>query len=150
MSGEHEHQLNFVPLIVGTVVGVAIIITLAVMIGHESKRVDEEAVNARIQPVAKVELAAAGAAAGARTGQQIVEAACAACHTTGAIGAPKIGDKAAWGPRISKGLDGLLKSAISGIRAMPARGGSDATDAELGRAIAYMANQSGASFKEPK
>jgi len=145
-----EHKLNFVPLLVGTGVGVAIIITLAVMIGHDSRRIDEEAINARIQPVAKVDLAAGGVAVGARTGAQIVEGACAACHMTGAIGAPKIGDKAAWGPRISKGLDGLLKTAISGIKAMPARGGSDATDSELARAIAYMANKSGASFKEPK
>lgn len=150
MSG--EHKLNFVPLIVGTVVGVAIIITMAFMIGHDSKRVeDAEEVNARIQPVAKVELAAADAAApGARTGEQIVQSACFACHGTGAAGAPKIGDKAGWGSRIGKGLDGLLKSAIAGKNAMPPRGGSDATDDELARAIAFMANQSGASFKAPK
>ena len=145
-----EHKLNFVPLIVGTVVGVAIIITLAVSIGHESKRVDEEAVNARILPVAKVEIAAETAPAGARTGEQIVQGACFACHGTGAAGAPKIGDKAAWGPRIGKGLSGLLKTAIAGKNAMPPRGGSDATDDELARAIAFMANQSGANFTPPK
>lgn len=148
MSG--EHKLNFVPLIVGTVVGVAIIITLAVVIGHDSKRVDEEEVNARIQPVAKVEIAAAGAVAGNRTGEQLVQSTCFACHGTGAAGAPKIGDKSAWGPRIAKGLDGLLKSAMAGKNAMPPRGGSDATDTELARAIVYMANKAGAGFKEPK
>ena len=147
MSDEKEHQFNIVPLLVGTVVGVAIIITLAYMVTANTKRADEEDINARIHPVAKVELAAAGAAAGNRTGEQMVQAACFACHGTGAAGAPKIGDKAAWGPRIAKGLDGLMKSATNGIRAMPARGGSDATDAELARAIAFMANQSGASFK---
>jgi cytochrome c5 len=149
MSG--EHKLNFVPLIVGTIVGVAIIITLAVTIGHDSKRIDDtEEVSARIQPVAKVELAVAGVEAGNRTGEQIVQAACAACHMTGAAGAPKIGDKGAWAARIGMGLDGLLKSAIAGKNAMPPRGGSDATDTELARAIAYMANQSGAKFTEPK
>jgi cytochrome c5 len=149
MSG--EHKLNFVPLIVGTIVGVAIIFTLAVVIGNVSERIDDpEEIAARIQPVAKVELAVAGAEAGNRTGEQMVQAACAACHTTGAAGAPKIGDKGAWAARIGKGLDGLLKSAIAGKNAMPPRGGSDATDTELARAIAYMANQSGAKFAEPK
>lgn len=149
MSAE-EHKLNFVPLIVGTVIGVAVIITLAVSIGHDSKRVDPEEVNARIQPVAKVELATEADTPGKRTGEQLVQSACFACHGTGAAGAPKIGDKAGWAPRIAKGLDGLMKSATAGLNAMPPRGGSDATDEELARAIVFMANQSGASFKEPK
>ena len=144
-----EHKFNPVPLIVGTVVGVATIITLAVVIGHGSKRLDEEEVNARIQPVAKVEIAAADTAAGARSGEQLVQEACGACHLSGAAGAPKIGDSSAWGPRIARGLDGLLKSALAGKNAMPPRGGSNATDTELARAIVYMANKSGAKFKEP-
>lgn len=144
-----EHKFNLAPLLVGTAIGVAIIISLAVMIGHGSKRIDQEEVVARIQPVAKVELAASGAAAGTRSGEQMVQAACGACHMAGVAGAPKIGDKAAWGPRIAVGLNGLLKSAIAGKNAMPPRGGSDATDTELARAIVYMANKSGASFKEP-
>lgn len=145
-----EHKFNLVPLIVGTVIFVSIIITAAVLIGRESKRPNPEDANARIQPVAKVDIASAADAPGNRSGEQLVQAACFACHGTGAAGAPKIGDKAAWAPRIAKGLDGLLKSAIAGLNAMPPRGGSDATDVELERAIAYMANQSGASFKEPK
>ncbi len=145
-----ERKFNLVPLIVGTGVGIAIIITLAVVIGHDSKQVDEEEVNARIQPVAKVEIAAVGADAGTRSGEQLVQEVCAACHLTGAIGSPKIGDSAAWSPRIAKGLDGLLKMALAGKNAMPPRGGSNATDTELARAIVYMANKSGANFKEPK
>jgi cytochrome c5 len=147
MSG--EHKFNLVPLLVGTVVLIAIVITLAVVLGKEAKHVDEKETDARILPVAKVEIAEAGAAAGNRTGEQLVQSACFACHGSGAAGAPKIGDKSAWGPRIGKGLQGLLKSAIAGKNAMPPRGGSDATDAELARAIAFMANQSGASFKAP-
>ncbi len=114
-------------------------------------KADDEAVNARIAPVAKVQLAAASAGAGAgdRTGEQIVKTACAACHETGAAGAPKIGDKGAWAPRLSLGLDGLVKSAIAGKNAMPPKGGSDASEIELARAIVFMANKSGASFKEP-
>ncbi len=117
----------------------------------DRKKVDEEAVATRIQPVAKVELAAAtaGGAKVSRSGEEVVKSACFACHGTGAAGAPKIGDKASWGQRLAMGLDGLLKSAIAGKNAMPPRGGSDVSDIELARAIVNMANKSGASFKEP-
>ncbi len=113
--------------------------------------VDDEAANSRIAPVARVELAAAaaGAAAGARSGEQIYKATCAACHDAGVANAPKLGDKAAWAPRIGLGLAGLVKSATAGKNAMPPKGGSDANEAELTRTIVYMANKSGASFKEP-
>ncbi|RLJ68266.1 c-type cytochrome [Sulfurisoma sediminicola] len=120
---------------------------IALAMGSRPK-VDEEAANSRIQPVAKVELAAAApkAAAGSRTGEELYKGVCGACHETGAAGAPKAGDKAAWAPRIGLGLDGLTKSAIKGKNAMPPKGGSDATDEELARAIAFMANKSGANF----
>ena len=150
MSDEHkEHQFNLVPLLVGTVILIAIVIALAVMLGNKARRVDE-GVEARIAPVAQPVEAVAVVAAGSRTGEQLVQGTCITCHGAGVAGAPKIGDKAAWGPRIAKGLNGLLKSAIAGKGAMAPRGGSDATDAELARAIAFMANQSGASFKAPK
>ncbi len=112
---------------------------------------DDEAANSRIAPVARVELAApaAGGAAGERSGEQLYKAVCGACHDAGVANAPKLGDKAAWAPRIALKLDGLVKSAIAGKNAMPPKGGSDANDAELTRAIVYMANKSGASFKEP-
>ena len=110
---------------------------------------DEEAINARIQPVAKIRLGAAQAAApaGDRSGETIYRGVCGACHDTGAANAPKMGDKGAWAPRIATGLDTLLKTAISGKGAMPPKGGSDATDEELKRAIIFMANNSGANFK---
>lgn len=111
---------------------------------------NDEAANARIAPVARVQLAAAtpAAAAGNRSGEDLYKAACGACHDSGAANAPKLGDKAAWAPRIALGLNGLLKSAIAGKNAMPPKGGvADATDAELSRAIVLMANKSGASFK---
>lgn len=111
-----------------------------------------DAVAARIQPVGRVEFAVPGAAAGsaARSGEEIVKGACSACHDTGAAGAPKTGDKAAWGPRIKPGLNALLAGAIKGKGAMPPRGGlPDLSDFELARAIVFMANQSGARFKEP-
>ena len=124
--------------------------TLAVAMGGRPK-VDEEAVNARIQPIAKLDLASAqkAAAGGARGGEEIYKAVCGACHDSGAAGAPKTGDKAAWAKRIGVGLDVLVKTAKAGKGAMPPNGGSDATEAELARAIVFMANKSGANFKEP-
>jgi cytochrome c5 len=120
---------------------------IALAMGSRPKA-DEEAANRRIQPVAKVELAAAApkAAAGSRTGEELYKGVCGACHEAGVAGAPKTGDKAAWAPRLGQGLDGLTKSAIKGKNAMPPKGGSDATDEELARAIAFMTNKSGASF----
>jgi cytochrome c5 len=112
---------------------------------------DDEAANKRIAPVARVEMSApaAGAAAGSRSGEQIYKAVCGACHEAGVAGAPKLGDSAAWAPRIKTGLDGMMKVAIAGKNGMPPRGASDANDAELARTIVYMANKSGGSLKEP-
>jgi len=109
-----------------------------------------ESVAARLQPVGHVEFAAAGAAAGARSGEQVFKSVCTACHTAGVAGAPKVGDKAAWAPRIKQGLNGLLASATKGKGSMPPKGGDvSLSEDELARAIVYMANQSGARFKEP-
>lgn len=111
---------------------------------------DAEGASNRIAPVAKVQMAAAApTAAKERSGEELYKAVCGTCHETGVAGSPKTGDKAAWAPRLKLGLDGLLKSAIAGKNAMPPKGGSDANDNELARAIVFMANQSGASFKEP-
>ena len=109
-----------------------------------------EAVVARIKPVADISISASGAVGSFRTGEEIGKTACAACHTTGAAGAPKQGDKGAWAARISGGLDKLVQNAIKGKGAMPPKGGSsDLSDYEIARAVVYLANQSGASFKEP-
>ena len=103
-----------------------------------------------IAPVAKLEVAAVKVAGAAeRTGEQLYASACVACHGSGAAGAPKFGDAAAWKARLALGLDGLLKSAIKGKGAMPPRGGSDASDTELARAIVHMANASGGKLKAP-
>jgi cytochrome c5 len=63
---------------------------------------------------------------------------CQTCHATGLAGAPKLGDKAAWAPRITQGVDGLTASAIKGKNAMPPRGGSSASDAEIKAVVTYM------------
>jgi cytochrome c5 len=113
---------------------------------------DPEAIARRIQPVARVEFgdAAPSGPRVAKTGEEVYKAVCSVCHGTGAAGAWKFGDKAAWAPHLKEGLDALAKNAINGIRAMPPRGGNpDLSDLEVTRAVVYMANAAGATFKEP-
>jgi cytochrome c5 len=118
----------------------------------DERTLDPEAIAARIQPVARVEFgdAPGGAAGGPKSGEEVYKSACAACHGAGVAGAHKFGDKAAWAPHLKEGLAALSKNAINGIRGMPARGGNpNLSDLEVTRAVAYMANAAGASFKEP-
>lgn len=85
-----------------------------------------------------------------RTGQEVVDGVCAACHAKGDKGAPRIGDQQAWAKRSSQGLTALTAHALAGIRNMPAHGGSPAvSDIEIERAITYMVNQSGGHWIEP-
>lgn len=77
-----------------------------------------------------------------RTGEQIVQARCSKCHLKGVNGAPKIGDRDAWIPRLKDGLDPVIRSAINGHGGMPARGGlANLTDAEMRSAVIYMFNK---------
>jgi len=79
----------------------------------------------------------------ARTGEQIVQAQCVKCHGKGLNGAPKIGDKSAWIDRAKLGFDSVVRSAIHGHGAMPARGGmADLTDDEMRAAVTYMFQKS--------
>ena len=91
--------------------------------------------------------AAAGeviAGAAGRDGKVIYEAVCAACHATGVLESPKLGDKAAWDARATNGLEGLLASALKGKGSMPANGGDPSiTETELKNVILYMTKESG-------
>jgi cytochrome c5 len=108
-----------------------------------------EAVSARVQPVARLEIGAPAAAPGARAAADIVKNTCAACHQTGAANAPKIGDAAAWAPRIKAGVNALVQSVIKGKGAMPPKAGDPSlTESEIHNAVVLMANQAGAKFKE--
>ena len=80
-------------------------------------------------------------------GQTTYQQACFACHGTGAAGAPKLGDKAAWKSRIAKGMDTMNTHAIKGFKGktgfMPAKGGrSDLSDKAVKAAVKYMVDQS--------
>jgi len=115
-----------------------------------------EAVAKRIGPVAALQVeggapvegapASKGAAAqtaaaalGKVDGKKVYDTACAACHVAGVAGAPKLGDKAAWAPRLKTGNDALYASAIKGKGAMPAKGGNASlSDAEVKAAVDVM------------
>lgn len=95
---------------------------------------DKKSVDQRIKPVGelvKLEGAPAPApaavvavAAKAKSGEEVYNTACVACHGAGVAGAPKTGDKAAWAPRIAQGAATLYEHALKGFKAMPAKGGS--------------------------
>jgi len=108
----------------------------------------ERGVSSRIQKVGLVEFQ--GGDRVMKTGEQVFNAQCHACHLTGAAGSPKFGDAAAWAPRIKTGFDSLLNSALHGKGNMGAQGGGDLSDYEVARGVVYMANKGGAKFEEPK
>lgn len=88
--------------------------------------------------------AAKGPEAASKTGDEVIKTACAACHATGAAGAPMLGDTAAWEPRAAKGLDTLLQNSINGIGAMPPRGGHmNLSDDEVRKAVVVMLERAG-------
>jgi cytochrome c5 len=115
-----------------------------------SKGLTPEAIAERIAPVGKVEIKDASDLSTLKTGEQVFAAQCTTCHTAGLVGAPKVGDAAAWGPRIKTGFDALVHSALAGKGQMGPQGGGDFTDVEVARAVVFMANKGGAKFDEPK
>ena len=166
MSEEHhddaEHESGIkTPKQLITVVAAAIIVPVLVIImltqfvtldnkkSPGSEVYTASAVAARIAPVASDAVFDASIVVVPKTGKQVFEAQCTTCHTAGLLGAPKFGDAAAWGPRVGKGYDALLQSALHGKGSMPAQGGGDFTDYEVGRAVVYMANAGGGKLAEP-
>ncbi|MER2557738.1 MAG: c-type cytochrome [Candidatus Competibacter denitrificans] len=99
----------------------------------------------RIKPVARVSFEQPKPAVAVKlSGAEVYNKVCAACHAAGTLGAPKVGDKAQWETRLAQGLDTLVTHSVSGLRAMPAKGGDPSlTDANLKDAIGYMLDQTG-------
>ena len=106
-----------------------------------------KAIAQRIQKIGIVEVRDANRPL--KAGEEIYKAQCIACHGSGAAGAPKFGDVAAWGPRIATGYDALLSSALKGKGAMAAQGGGDFQDVEIARAVVYLTAAAGGKFAEP-
>jgi len=106
-----------------------------------------QALAKRIQKVGAVEIRDANRPL--KSGEEVYKAQCVACHAAGAAGAPKLGDEAAWAPRLKTGFQALWNSALKGKGAMGAQGGGDFQDAEIGRAVVYLTNSAGGKFPEP-
>ncbi len=155
------HFFNNFSLVLGILIFIAILLfALARQIGAATQLANQKQdalvikdVDQNIQPVAHVAIAgqdntalaalsapanAAPAADVPATGEAAFKAVCSACHAAGINGAPKIGDHAAWGPRIAQGKDVLYQHALAGKGNMPARGGTTWPDATIRSAVDYM------------
>ena len=117
-------------------------------LGGVSADAIERGITERLRKVGTVEIRDANRPLA--TGETVYNTQCVACHGSGAAGAPKLGDNAAWAARIKTGFDALVASALKGKGAMAAQGGGDFQDVEIARAVAYMANAAGGKFEEPK
>ncbi|MBI3560955.1 MAG: cytochrome c5 family protein [Gammaproteobacteria bacterium] len=127
---------------------VVIVIAARVVASGPSVSIDPTVVSKieqQIEPVGKVELAGAApapAAGGKVDGQAVYQGTCFACHGTGAAGAPKIGDKAAWKARIAEGATTLYEHALKGFKGMPPKGGNTAlADDAVKAAVDYLMAQ---------
>jgi cytochrome c5 len=161
---EHESAIRtpkqlIAAIAAGFLIPIICIVLLVQYVAHEptagagSDSLSPESVAARIKPVADegFTLKDANAPKQLQAGDAVYKATCVACHGTGAAGAPKVGDAGSWSARIAQGYEKLVANAIKGVRAMPAKGGNpDLDDVEVARAVVFMANQSGAKFKEPE
>jgi len=156
VSKDNEFFTTFLSLMGGLAVFAILLVIIAGKLTSEvSEYKPEEIVLENIKPVGQVYIAGesepeaapaadtAMASAGPKSGEEIYNGTCVSCHGTGAAGAPKMGDAAAWAPRIATGMDSMLANATKGLNAMPPKGLCMAcSDAELQSAIEYMVSNS--------
>ena len=103
---------------------------------------EQAAAPAAAAPAEQAAAPAAAAPAAGVDGEKVYKSVCFACHDSGVAGSPKLGDKAAWGPRLATGKDALHNSALHGKNAMPAKGGNPAlSDDEVKAAVDFMMSQ---------
>lgn len=161
MSEQENNSMLTLVGVLGVMVAFAVFIgVLAYFIGgfaHKDRAPDARELTAlkeRIAPIGEVrtsdqplETTSAGtseAPAAPRSGAEVVQQVCAACHGAGVLGAPKIGAKADWEPRLAQGFDVLLDHSINGIRTMPPKGGNPSlTEEEIKDALTEILEQSG-------
>ena len=129
------------------IIGLVKFVTASDTVGAGSANA-EMAKAMRLQKVGSVEIRDANRPL--RGGEEVYKSQCSACHATGAAGAPKFQDAAAWGPRIKQGFDTLVHSALAGKGAMAPQGGGEFNDTEIARGVVFMANAAGGNFPEPK
>jgi cytochrome c5 len=162
-SGIRTPKQLIIAVLAGFIVPIIGIILLVQYVASENKvgagsnAQTAAAITARLQPIADqgFTLKDVNAPKELQSGMQVYNAVCMGCHAAGVAGAPKVGDVAAWSPRIAQGVETLVSHAVNGYKGqagqMPAKGGNaDLDDIEVARAVVYMTNQSGAKFKEPE
>ncbi len=145
--------IGFFAVTIFGIILLVIYVTTNKLTGAGTESQSPEAIASRIRPVADAgyTLKDVNAPKVLLAGEAVFTANCAACHATGAAGAPKVGEASQWGPRVAQGAATLFKHAMEGFKAMPARGGNpELDDVEIQRAVVYMANKSGGSLKEPE
>ena len=160
---EHESAIKTPKQLAAAVIGFFLVTVIGIILlvkfvteekltGAGTEAQSADAIATRIKPVSDegFTLKDANAPKVFQTGEAVYTSTCAACHTSGAAGAPKLGDNAGWAKHVAQGYDTVVKHAIEGLRAMPAKGGTpDLDDVEVARAVVYLVNKSGGSFKEP-
>jgi len=157
LSQDKQFYTTFFVIMAGlAVLAIILVITATSLTSEVSEYEPEAVVIENIKPVGQVYVAGesepeqpaamtadAGSAAEPKSGEEIYNSNCMACHATGAAGAPKVGDSGAWAPRIAKGMDSMLSNATNGLNAMPPKGlCMTCSDADLQAAIEYMVSQS--------
>lgn len=139
---ESKEGLSSLQIVFLVIAGFLLLVAIAVGFSKNTPPGEDAAADDRIAPVATVSMNAAPAVAanaGKRTGEELYNSACLACHGAGVMGAPKAHDKAAWSARLGGNLKALVESAIKGKGAMPPKGGAmDATDEEIKKAVEFM------------
>ena len=156
---EHDQHVSPIKspkqLIIVVVLAFVVPISLAALLsqlvtsGTRGAHEDQAAILSRIQPVGQVQLAGPATPKGQLTGEEVYGQVCKTCHEAGVLNAPKFGDKAAWAKVIAQGQAATVGHALSGIRGMPPKGGSNFDNVEVERGVVYMANKAGANWKEP-
>src|SRR5437762_437276 len=148
-------QLIIVVVLAFVVPIVVIVLVTQLVTGvRQGSPENDREILSRIRAVGNVVIGEPSASKGNLAGDAVYGQACKTCHDAGLAGAPKIGDKSAWWPRIAQSQSTITQHAIAGFQGktgvMPPKGGNaDLTDTEIGRAVVYMANQAGANWKEP-
>lgn len=139
---ESKEGLSSLQIVFLVIAGFLLLVAIAVGFSKTTPVAEDADAEERIAPVASVSMNAAPAVAanaGKRSGEELYNAACVACHGSGVMGAPKAHDKAAWSARLGGNLKALVESAIKGKGAMPPKGGAmDATDEEITKAVEFM------------
>lgn len=125
-------------------------LTLAAVAFTATAAMDDASIRERTMPVGSVCVegqecgsASAAPASGPRDPEELYTSVCAGCHTSGALGAPKIGDAADWSARLGKGLDQVIANAINGVNSMPAKGTcATCSDDDISNTVKYMVDNS--------